>query len=98
MPLAEEENVIVPVLGELIIGLIGFALLVAVLLKFVWPQLEKVYQQRRDAIEGGIARAEAAQEEAQRTLLEYQQQLAEARTEAAQIRENARAEAQQIVE
>lgn len=97
MPLAE-ENVLVPALGELIIGLIAFVLLAFVLMRFVWPRLEQVYRERRDAIEGGIARAEAAQAEAQRTLEQYQAQLAQARTEAAQIREGARAEAQRIVE
>lgn len=98
MPLAKEENVLVPAMGELIIGLISFALLVFVLMRYVWPRIEQVYRERRDAIEGGIARAEAAQAEAQRTLEQYQAQLAEARTEAAQIRESARAEAQRIVE
>jgi F-type H+-transporting ATPase subunit b len=97
MPLAE-ENVLVPAMGELIIGLIAFALLAFVLMRYVWPRLEQVYRERRDAIEGGIARAEAAQAEAQRTLEQYQAQLAEARNEAAQIREGARAEAQRIVE
>lgn len=93
-----EDNVIVPALGELIIGLIAFVLLCYVLLKFVFPRMEQTFQERRNAIEGGIERAEAAQAEAQATLRQYQQQLAEARGEAAQIRENARAEAQRIVE
>ena len=97
MPLAE-QNVLVPAMGELIIGSIAFALLVFVLMRFVWPRMEQIYRERRDAIEGGIARAEAAQAEAQRTLEQYQAQLAEARNEAAQIREGARAEAQRIVE
>jgi len=97
MPLAE-ENVLVPAMGELIIGLIAFALLAFVLMRYVWPRLEQVYRERRDAIEGGIARAEAAQAEAQRALEQYQAQLAEARNEAAQIRDGARAEAQRIVE
>lgn len=92
------ENVLVPAVGELVIGLISFAVVVFVLMRYVWPRLEQVYRERRDAIEGGIARAEAAQAEAQRTLEQYQAQLAEARTEAAQIREGARAEAQRIVE
>jgi F-type H+-transporting ATPase subunit b len=97
MPLAE-QNVLVPAMGELIIGSIAFALLVFVLMRYVWPRMEQIYRERRDAIEGGIARAEAAQAEAQRTLEQYQAQLAEARNEAAQIREGARAEAQRIVE
>jgi F-type H+-transporting ATPase subunit b len=62
------------------------------------PNFEKTFAARRDAIEGGMARAEAAQAEAQAALQRYQAQLADARGEAARIRENARAEAQRIVE
>ena len=97
MPLAD-QNVLVPALGELIVGLISFAVLVFLLMRVAFPRIERSYRDRRDAIEGGIARAEAAQAEAQRTLEQYQRQLADARGEAAQIRENARSEAQRIVE
>ncbi len=83
---------------ELVLVLIVFAILYFLVRKFVVPQFEKTYELRRDAIEGGIARAEAAQAEAAELLAQYQAQLAEARTEAAQIRENARAEAQRIIE
>jgi F-type H+-transporting ATPase subunit b len=44
-----------------------------------------------------MAKAEAAQAEAQETLQQYQQQLAEARLEAARIREEARTQGQQIL-
>jgi F-type H+-transporting ATPase subunit b len=95
----EEPNpVALPPLGEIIIGLIAFAILAYVLMKYVWPRMEATFEARRDAIEGGIKRAEEAQEEAKRLLGEYRQQLAEARTEAAQIRDNARAEGQRIIE
>jgi F-type H+-transporting ATPase subunit b len=91
-------NPVIPNGGELIIGLLTFAVVVFVLMKYVWPRMEATFQARRDAIEGGIKRAEEAQEEAKRLLAEYRQQLAEARTEAAQIRDNARADAQRIIE
>src|SRR5215212_10899430 len=94
----EGPNPVVPPLGEIIIGLITFAILAYVLMKYVWPRMEATFEARRDAIEGGIKRAEEAQEEAKRLLMEYRQQLAEARTEAAQIRDNARAEGQRIIE
>src|SRR5919201_2059316 len=89
-----DQNPILPPLSETIIGLISFAILAAVLMKYVFPRMEATFQARREAIEGGIRRAEQAQEEARRLLEQYRQQLAEARTEAAQIRDNARAEAQ----
>src|SRR6185437_5439334 len=91
-------NPVIPAGGELIIGLITFGIVVFVLMKYAWPQMEATFQARRDAIEGGIKRAEEAQAEAQRLLTEYRQQLSEARTEAAQIRDNARAEGQRIIE
>src|SRR5829696_5609144 len=91
-------NPVIPNAGELVIGLLTFAVVVYVLMKYVWPRMEATFQARRDAIEGGIKRAEDAQAEAQRLLGEYRQQLSEARTEAAQIRDNARAEGQRIIE
>jgi F-type H+-transporting ATPase subunit b len=84
--------------SEFVLVLIIFAILFWLVRKYVVPRFESTFAARRDAIEGGISRAEQAQAEAQRTLEQYQAQLAEARTEAAQIREGARAEAQRIVE
>jgi F-type H+-transporting ATPase subunit b len=83
-------------LGEIIIAAIAFVVLLVVLGKFVWPQFEKAYAARTKAIEGGIAKAEEAQNEAKAALDRYNQQLAGAREEAAKIREDARAQAQSI--
>jgi F-type H+-transporting ATPase subunit b len=94
----EEHNPLLPPLGEIIIGLIAFAIVLFVMFKFVAPQFEKAFVARRDAIEGGIERAEAMQAEAKAALEQYRAQLAEARTEAAQIRDAARAEGQQIID
>src|SRR6478752_1120592 len=80
--------------GEVLIAAIAFALLLIVLGRFVWPQFEKAYAARTKAIEGGIAKAEEAQNEAKAALDRYNQQLAGAREEAAKIREDARAQAQ----
>jgi F-type H+-transporting ATPase subunit b len=96
--LAADENPLIPPLGEIIIGLIAFALVVVVMMRFVAPRFEQVFRARREAIEGGIERAEAMQAEAKAALEQYRAQLAEARTEAAQIRDAARAEGQQILE
>ncbi len=82
--------------GEVLIGAIGFALLLVVLGKFVWPMFEKAFAARTKAIEGGIAKAEEAQNEAKAALDRYNQQLAGAREEAAKIREDARTQAQSI--
>jgi F-type H+-transporting ATPase subunit b len=94
----EQHNPLIPPLGEIIIGLIAFGIVLFVMFRFVAPQFEQAFVARRDAIEGGIERAEAMQAEAKAALEQYRAQLAEARTEAAQIRDAARAEGQQIIE
>jgi F-type H+-transporting ATPase subunit b len=90
------HNPIVPLWQELVLGSIAFAILCFVLMRFVFPIMEKTFAARVDAIEGGIKRAEAAQAEANELLAQYKQQLAEARTEAARIRDEARADAEGI--
>lgn len=94
---AEAHNPLIPLWSEIIIGTITFAILCLVMFKFVVPRFEQVFQARREAIEGGIERAEAMQAEAKAALEQYRAQLAEARNEAAQIRDQARAEGQQIL-
>src|SRR3954466_13066344 len=92
----EKHNPIIPIWQEVIIGAIAFGLLCFVLMKFVFPRMEETFRARVDAIEGGIKRAEAAQAEASQLLEQYRAQLAEARTEAARIRDEARADAEGI--
>lgn len=94
---AEDSPPIIPVAGELIIGFISFGLLCFVLMKFVFPKMEQMYNARVEAIEGGIAKAETAQAQANQVLEQYRAQLAEIRTEASQIRDEAREEGQRIV-
>ena len=95
---AEAHNPLIPPVGEIIIGTITFGILCLVFFKFVIPRFEQVFRARREAIEGGMERAEAMQAEAKAALEQYRAQLAEARNEAAQIRDQARAEGQQILE
>jgi F-type H+-transporting ATPase subunit b len=95
---AEAHNPLIPPVGEIIVGTITFAILAAVMIKYVVPRFEQIFVERRAAIEGGIERAEAMQAEAKAALEQYRAQLAEARGEAAQIRDAARAEGQQILE
>jgi F-type H+-transporting ATPase subunit b len=91
-----EHNPIIPIWQEIVLGTIAFGVLCFVLMKFVFPMMEKTFAARVDAIEGGIKRAEAAQAEANQLLEQYKAQLAEARTEAARIRDEARADAEGI--
>src|SRR5947209_19971323 len=96
--LAADETPLIPPLGEIIIGIIAFSVVVIVMMRLVAPRFEQVFRARREAIEGGIERDEAMQAEAREALERYRAQLAEARTEAAQIRDQARAEGQEILE
>lgn len=84
-----EQLPILPHWGELIFGLIAIAILYVVVKKKVVPNLEKAYADRTAAIEGGMHKAEEAQQQAQAALDEYKSQLAEARGEASRIRAEA---------
>ena len=97
--LAEEgpQNPLIPALPELIIGLICFLIVFGFLGKKLLPNIQKTLDERHDAIEGGLERAEQKQAEAARTLKEYQDQLAEARHEAARITEHAREQGSVII-
>jgi F-type H+-transporting ATPase subunit b len=91
-------NPLVPHLGELIAGVVAFAILFFFLRAKVWPNFEKAFRDRAEAIEGGISKAEKAQAEAAALKADFERQLAQSRSDAAQQREAARAEGQQIVE
>ncbi|MFI6096903.1 F0F1 ATP synthase subunit B [Lentzea sp. NPDC051213] len=93
-----QPNPVLPHTSEVILGLVAFLLLLWVLKKFAVPRFEATYAERTAKIEGGIEKAEQAQAEAQKTLEQYKEQLAEARAEAARIRDDARAEGLQIIE
>jgi len=86
---AEKENPLVPPIPELVIGLIAFVIVFGFLAWKLLPNINKVLEQRREAIEGGIEKAEAAQTEAHSVLEQYKAQLAEARHEAARLRQEA---------
>ena len=85
----ESQNPLIPEIPELVIGLIAFAIVFFVLGKKLLPNINKVLEERRDAIEGGIEQAEIARTEAQSVLEQYKAQLAEARHEAARLRQEA---------
>jgi len=93
----EEPNPLLPHLSELIVGSIAFALLLGFLSWKVFPVFEKTFGERRDAIEGGMERAKTAEEEAKETLAQYREQLADARHEAARLRETAREQGAAII-
>jgi F-type H+-transporting ATPase subunit b len=88
---------LLPEWPELIIGAIAFLIVFAVLGKVLLPRIQKTLAERTDAIEGGLKRAEDAQAEAQQVLDQYRQQLADARQEAARLREQAQEQGAAII-
>ena len=89
---------IIPHPAELVLGFLAFAALYYIVAKFAVPRFEEAYGQRREAIEGGIERAERAQAEADAAREQYTASLTAARAEAARIRTEAQAERKSIVD
>lgn len=99
LPLADAaaENPLIPTWPELIIGIICFVVVFGVLGKILLPRIVQTLNEREDAIQGGINRADEAQAEASQLLDQYRAQLADARQEASRIREEAREQGAQII-
>lgn len=87
---AEPINPLLPALPDLLWGSVVFVLLLAFVGWYVLPRVNRALDARAEAIQGGIEKAQAAQAEANAALVQYQEQLAAGRSEAAEIREQAR--------
>ncbi len=98
VPLADEtQNPLLPARYDIVWSLVVFVVLFLLFWRFVLPAYLKVLDNRREQIAGGLERAERAQAEAAKALQENEDQLREARDEAARIREQARGEAAAII-
>lgn len=93
---AGQQDPLIPDGAELVVGLIAFIIVFAILAKVLMPRITKTLAERTDAIEGGLNRADEAQNEAKRVLDQYNAQLAEARHEASRMREEAKEQGSQI--
>ena len=93
----ETHNPLLPETYDIVWSAVALVVVGFVFWKLVLPKFQKVLAERTEQIEGGIKKAEDAQAEAAAALEQYRAQLAEARTEAAQIREEARTQGQQII-
>ena len=97
LPLESGNNPLVPAPYDIVWSLIPLLVILFLFWKFVLPKFQQVLDEREERIEGGLRRAEEAQAEAKAALDKYNAQLAEARGEAARIRDDARAQGQQIL-
>ena len=93
----EGIQLLLPAAYDIIWSVVVIVIIAVPFYKYALPRLNAVLEQRAELIEGGIAKAAVAQEEAEAAREEYKAQLAEARTEAARIREEARTEGGAIV-
>ena len=94
----EASNPLLPAIYDIVWSIIPFALVLVLFWRVVLPRLQKTLDERSEAIEGGIAQAESAQAEAKEALEKYNALLADARAEAASIRDQARSEGTQILQ
>ena len=86
-----------PAGSELVLGTICFVVVFGILGKMLLPRITKTLNEREDAIQGGINRADEAQAEAQAVLEQYRAQLDDAKHEASRMREEAREQGAQII-
>lgn len=90
----EEEtggiSAILPDMIEFIPMLVAFIILWIILAKFGWPMFNGMLEKRENTIREALKKSEEAQIESERVLLEYKEQLADAKTQAAKIISDAR--------
>ena len=70
---------------ELIWSIVNFLIFVSLMTALAYKPIIKMLEDRRNTIEGGLARAEAAQREAEELRKQYQSQIGQARTDAQEI-------------
>ncbi len=93
-----DHNPVLPDGPELILGIIAFAIVFFFLYAKALPGIKKLLEERTEAIEGGLLKAEAAQAEAERIKADFTARLAESRHEAAEVRAKAQAEGAALVD
>lgn len=87
----------VPKMYDIVWSAIILVIVALFFYKFFLPKFQAVFDERAAKIEGGIAKAEQAQKDADVAKAKYEAQLSNARVEASKIRDDARTEASHIV-
>jgi F-type H+-transporting ATPase subunit b len=96
-PTAMESNFLVPN-GTFFVELFAFALMFFLLAKYVIPPINKAMTARQEAIRAEFAEAEEAKQSANNAEAEFKAQIADARKDAARIRDEASEQGKQIIE
>jgi len=92
----QSPSVLSPDKSELVWGSISFLILLVLFFKWGYPAVVKTMKAREDRIRVDLEQAEGAKSEAETALAEYRAQLADARTEAGRIIDEARQAADQV--
>lgn len=92
-----ESNILLPEMYDITWSIVIVAIIGVVFYRFALPRFQAVLDERTALIQGGIAKAEEAQQAADAALAEQQVLLAEARADAARVRDEARDEGKAIV-
>lgn len=95
-PIPLASNFLVPN-GTFFVELFAFAIMVYILAKFVIPPINRAMMARQDAIRTQFAELDEAQDDARKAEAEFKAQIADARKQAAKIREEAHEQGDQIV-
>lgn len=96
LPLESEPSVLLPPLYDIVWSIIPLLVVLLVFGKFVIPKYMETLREREDKIGGEMDRAAKEREEALALREQYNEQLKNARHEAAEIREQAREAGKQI--
>lgn len=89
-------DTVLPLLPELVWGAVGFFILFAILKKFAFPQLNAMLEERSAAIQGKLEEAERVRAEAAGVQASYESKIADSRTEANRIVEEAKQQAERV--
>ena len=92
----EAPNVLLPEINEVIWGGIGFVVVLFFMMKFGFPAAKKAMTDRTAKIQADLDAAEQAKADAEAVRADYQAKVADAKTEAARIIEEARQSADQL--
>jgi F-type H+-transporting ATPase subunit b len=93
---ASEMELFLPKSYDIFWSLVILIIVAVFFYKFFLPKFQAVFDERAAKIEGGIAKAEQAQKDADEAKAKYDAQLSNARVEASKI-DDARAEASHII-
>jgi F-type H+-transporting ATPase subunit b len=96
-PTAMASNFLVPN-ATFFVELVAFAIMFFLLAKYVIPPINRAMTARQEAIRQEFAEAEQAKQNANNAEAEFKAQIADARKDAARIREEAHEQGKQIIE